>query len=153
MKNLAIVGIIIVLILIPSKVAFMKEDHITNISEEIRKIAEDQLDYLNIDKWDEFANGLNKNGDYLSSNVSIREMIINIVSGNFQFNWNQVFQTIGATLFDEITLNLSFMVKIFAIAIITGILNNFKSNFSNASVGELAWMICYIMIVVLIIQA
>ena len=113
MKNLAIVGIIIVLILIPSKVAFMKEDHITDISEEIRKIAEDQLDYLNIDKWDEFANGLNKNGDYLSSNVSIREMIINIVSGNFQFNWNQVFQTIGATLFDEITLNLSFMVKIF----------------------------------------
>ena len=55
--------------------------------------------------------------------------------------------------FREISYSLSLVIKILAIAIITGALGNFKTSFSNSSVGELAWIISYIMIIILVIQS
>ena len=153
MKNWAIIGIVIVLLFIPTKSMSMEGEPKVDIGEEIHRIAEDQLDNLDIDSWDEFIEGLDHDQVGLLSTINVKELIINIVSGKFEFDWRNMLQTIIRMLFTEVSLNLSLMTKIIAIAIITGILNNFKTNFSNASVGELAWIVCYIMIVVLIVQS
>lgn len=153
MKNFAIIGIVIILLLIPTKAMSRERESEMNIGEEIRRIAEEQLDNLDIDRWDDFVKGLDSYQGDMFASINAKEMILNIISGKFDFDWREMLQTIGRTFFTEISLNLSLMAKIIAIAIITGILNNFKTNFSNASVGELAWIICYIMIVILIIQS
>ena len=80
-------------------------------------------------------------------------MIVKILNGDFEFDWKEIFQSIGKILFREISYSLSLVIKILAIAIITGALGNFKTSFSNSSVGELAWIISYIMIIILVIQS
>src|SRR5699024_2610328 len=55
--------------------------------------------------------------------------------------------------FREIAANISRMAKIFTIAIISSMLSNFKANFNSSSVSELAWLICYVMIIVIIVQS
>ena len=155
MKKLAILALIGMLLLIPSRIAIasVTEEPKVDIGEEIRKIAREQLDTLDINQWNEFVEELDSYQGSLFINVNPKEMIMNIVTGNFELDWREIYETIGKTFFTEISLNLSLMAKIFAIAIIMGILNNFKTNFSDGTVGELAWIVCYIMIVVLIIQS
>jgi len=155
MKNLAIVGFIVVLVLIPTDIliASATAESKIDIRKEIQKIAEEQLDILNINQWNEFNKNIDNNQGSLLSNFNIKEMIINLVTGNFTLDWKEIYKNFGKAFFAEIKMNLSLMAKIFTIAIFTGILGNFKTHFSNSTVGELAWIVCYIMIVVLIIQS
>ena len=108
---------------------------------------------MNIDQWNEFNKNLDNYQDGLLTNANLKETIINLVTGKFELNWKKIYESLGKAFFTEIKLNLSLMAKIFAIAIFTGILSNFKTNFSDSTVGELAWIVCYIMIVILIIQS
>ncbi len=155
MKNLAVIGVIVVLVLIPTNVlkASTTEEFQIDIREEIQKIAEEQLNILNINQWNEFIKNVDNYQDNLLANINIKEMIINLVTGNYKFDWREIYENFGKAFFAEIKLNLTLMAKIFAIAIFTGILSNFKTNFTDSTVGELAWIVCYIMIVVLIIQS
>src|SRR5690606_15058960 len=129
------------------------EEFQIDIREEIQKIAEEQLNILNINQWNEFIKNVDNYQDNLLANINIKEMIINLVTGNYKFDWREIYENFGKAFFAEIKLNLTLMAKIFAIAIFTGILSNFKTNFTDSTVGELAWIVCYIMIVVLIIQS
>lgn len=153
MKNLILIGIILILLLIPINVKATTEEPDVKIVEEIRNITEEQLDDLHIDRWDEFVKGIDNYQEDMFKGVSAKKMIMDIISGNFDFDWSSTMKSIGKALFHEISINLSLMAKIVAIAIITGILNSFKANFSNSTVADLAWLVCYIMIIVLIIQS
>jgi len=155
MKNLMIIGFVAILLIIPTNIleASITEESKVDIREEIQKIAEDQLDILDIDQWNKFNKNLDNYQGSLLATINFKEMIINLVTGKFELDWKKIYGNFGKVFFAEIKLNLSFMAKIFAIAIFTGILSNFKTNFSDSTVGELAWIVCYILIVVLIIQS
>ncbi len=155
MKNFIIISLIAILMIIPTNIikASTTQESRVDIREEIQKIAEEQLDILNIDQWNEFNKNLDNYQDGLLTNANLKETIINLVTGKFELNWKKIYESLGKAFFTEIKLNLSLMAKIFAIAIFTGILSNFKTNFSDSTVGELAWIVCYIMIVILIIQS
>ncbi|NLN41649.1 MAG: stage III sporulation protein AE [Clostridiales bacterium] len=155
MKNFIIISLIAILMIIPTNIikASTTQESRVDIREEIQKIAEEQLDILNIDQWNEFNKNLDNYQDGLLTNANLKETIINLVIGKFELNWKKIYESLGKAFFTEIKLNLSLMAKIFAIAIFTGILSNFKTNFSDSTVGELAWIVCYIMIVILIIQS
>ena len=155
MKNFIIISLIAILMIIPANIikASTTQESRVDIREEIQKIAEEQLDILNIDQWNEFNKNLDNYQDGLLTNANLKETIINLVTGKFELNWKKIYESLGKAFFTEIKLNLSLMAKIFAIAIFTGILSNFKTNFSDSTVGELAWIVCYIMIVILIIQS
>ncbi len=152
MKNFIIIGIALIFALIPIKVTATEKPS-SDIREEIRKIAEEQLNSLEINRWNEFIKEIDNNQGHLLATIDAKDMIMDIIGGQFDFDWKNMLQTIGKTFFSEITVHISLMVKIIAIAIITGLLNNFKTSFGDASIGELAWIVCYIMIVLLVIQS
>lgn len=153
MKNWVIIGIVAILILIPIKAKSSQGDPTNSMEEEFLRISQDQIDGLDISTWDDFIKEIENSQDTLIKDFDVKTTIKNLVSGNFKFDWMTLFQTIGNFFFREIGANISFMAKIFAIAIMSGMLNNFKANFSSSSVGELAWIICYVMIVILIVQS
>lgn len=160
MRNITIIIIVILLVLIPIEAMCMEDsfqidedDSKVNIENEIHNITQEQLNNLDMAAWEEFIEGLDNSETNPFYDINAKEMIMNIIKGKFDFDWQNIFQTIGKMFFSELYLNLSLMIKIIVIAIITGILNNFKTSFTNASVGELAWIVCYIMVVVLIVQS
>lgn len=153
MKKSMLIGMILVALLLPLRTIQAQPESNGDLVNEIRRIAEDQLDNLNIDKWNEYIKDIDNYQDSLLANMDAKEMIVKILGGDFEFDWKDIFQSIGRTFFAEISNSLSLLIKILAIAIIAGALGNFKTNFSDSSVGELAWIISYIMIIILVIQS
>jgi stage III sporulation protein AE len=153
MKKSILIGMILVALLLPLRTIQAQPESNGDLVNEIRRIAEDQLDNLNIDKWNEYIKHIDNYQDSLLANMDAKEMIVKILGGDFEFDWKDIFQSIGRTFFAEISNSLSLLIKILAIAIIAGALGNFKTNFSDSSVGELAWIISYIMIIILVIQS
>ncbi|MGI5851045.1 MAG: stage III sporulation protein AE [Caldicoprobacterales bacterium] len=153
MKKSMLIGMILVTLLFPMRLIHAQPESNGDPGDEIRRIAEDQLDNLNIDQWNEYIKGIGNYQENIFINMDAKEMIVKILNGDFEFDWKEIFQSIGKILFREISYSLSLVIKILAIAIITGALGNFKTSFSNSSVGELAWIISYIMIIILVIQS
>jgi stage III sporulation protein AE len=153
MKKSMLIGMILVTLLFPMRLIQAQPESNGDPGDEIRRIAEDQLDNLNIDQWNEYIKGIGNYQENIFINMDAKEMIVKILNGDFEFDWKEIFQSIGKILFREISYSLSLVIKILAIAIITGALGNFKTSFSNSSVGELAWIISYIMIIILVIQS
>jgi stage III sporulation protein AE len=153
MKKSMLIGMILVALLLPLRTIQAQPESNGDLVNEIHRIAEDQLDNLNIDKWNEYIKDIDNYQDSLLANMDAKEMIVKILGGDFEFDWKDIFQSIGRTFFAEISNSLSLLIKILAIAIIAGALGNFKTNFSDSSVGELAWIISYIMIIILVIQS
>ena len=153
MKNLTLFGIIIIILSLPSISMAEQDEPRVDMGEEIRQIAEEQLNNLDIHRWEEFLKGINGDRVVALEKFSPKKMVLDFISGRFEFDWKLIFNTVGTTLFNEVRSNLGLMIKIIAIALIAGILDKFKSSFNDSSVGELAWIVCYIMIVVLIVQS
>jgi stage III sporulation protein AE len=153
MKKSMLIGMILVTLLFPMRLIQAQPESNGDPGDEIRRIAEDQLDNLNIDQWNEYIKGIGNYQEDIFINMDAKEMIVKILNGDFEFDWKEIFQSIGKILFREISYSLSLVIKILAIAIITGALGNFKTSFSISSVGELAWIISYIMIIILVIQS
>ncbi|MFY9178059.1 MAG: stage III sporulation protein AE [Caldicoprobacterales bacterium] len=155
MRKLIVISFVVILTLIPvNKVkALNTEESKIDLREEIKKIADEQLDLLNINQWDHVIKEIDDYQFNLLENANLKELIIDLATGRFEIDWKQIYENLCKTFLSEIRLNLLLMAKIFAIAVVIGILDNFKSNFSHSTIGELAWMTCYMMIVVLIIQS
>ena len=97
MKNFIIISLIAILMIIPTNIikASTTQESRVDIREEIQKIAEEQLDILNIDQWNEFNKNLDKYQDGLLTNANLKETIINLVTGKFELNWKKIYESLG----------------------------------------------------------
>lgn len=67
--------------------------------------------------------------------------------GDFKFSVQGLFNRIISYLLEEVFLNINVLLKIVILAIICAILKNLQNSFLGESVGELAFFVCYIVIV------
>ena len=90
------------------------------------------------------------------SNDSIKEIIPDynpdkIISdaakGNLNFDVNGIINRALMMLFKEIYINISILLKLAVLIILCAILRNLQTSFLSKSVGELAFYICYIVLV------
>lgn len=153
MKKILSVGIVFLCLIFSGKTIWAVEDHYKDPNDEIFNMAKYQLDDLNLDKWDEYLTDRENKGSNLLGGASVKEMIEEILKGNFEFSWKDLFQSIGGTFFSEISSASALMLKIIIISIFMGLFNNFKTSFTNSTISELAWISCYIMVVILIVQS
>ena len=67
--------------------------------------------------------------------------------GDFEFSITGMLNRVVRYLLSEIFLNIDILIKIVILAIICAILKNLQNTFLSESVGELAFFVCYIVIV------
>lgn len=76
------------------------------------------------------------------------EQIIKDVSeGRFDFNFKSIANNALRFLFKELYQNLGILVKLAVLIVICALLKNLQATFLNESVGEIAFYVCYIVIV------
>jgi len=80
--------------------------------------------------------------DYNPENI-----IKDAVKGNFKFNINSIVNSVLRALFKEIYINMDILVKLMVLIVLCAVLNNLQASFLSKSVGELAFYICYIVLV------
>ena len=83
--------------------------------------------------------------DYESMIESIRE-------GNFEFDYKKFLGNLGDFFIKEVRNNIGVLIQIVLIALLMGLLHNLKSSFSKEGVSQIAFYVCYILIITLLIS-
>jgi stage III sporulation protein AE len=70
-----------------------------------------------------------------------------VAKGEFEFNIKGILNRILRYLFKEIYANIDVLIKLAVLVILCSVLKNLQSSFLSESVGELAFYVCYMVIV------
>jgi len=81
------------------------------------------------------------------------ELIEDISQGNFEFDYKKILGNAGNFFIKEFRSSIGLAIQIVLIAIIMGLLDNLKSSFSSEGVSQIAFYVCYIIIVTLLISS
>ncbi|MCX7747496.1 MAG: stage III sporulation protein AE [Clostridia bacterium] len=71
--------------------------------------------------------------------------------GNFQFDLKGILNRALMFIFKEVYQNLHILIKLVILVVLCAVLKNLQSSFLSQSVGELAFYVCYIVIVSILI--
>lgn len=74
-------------------------------------------------------------------------LIKDVAKGELKFDIASIFNRILLFLFKEVYINIDILIKLVVLVIICAVLNNLQSSFMSKSVGELAFYVCYIVLV------
>lgn len=75
------------------------------------------------------------------------KIVSEAVKGDLKFSFSGILNRIIKYLLKEVFLNVDILIKIVILAIICAILKNLQNSFLSESVGELAFFVCYIVLV------
>lgn len=104
-------------------------------TEEVNSI-EDKLKKTMDEEFDEIMPGYNP-----------ESLIKEVAKGEFKFDIASVFNRILMFLFKEVYINIDILIKLVVLVIICAVLKNLQASFMSKSVGELAFYVCYIVMV------
>lgn len=104
-------------------------------------------------------NGIEKINDYLDNNFSDsisgyynpQDILKDSLKGNLKFNIPGFLNKALKYLFKEFYINLSLFIKLIVLAILCAILKNLQASFLSKSVGELAFYVCYVVIISIVV--
>ncbi|OPZ93626.1 MAG: Stage III sporulation protein AE precursor [Firmicutes bacterium ADurb.Bin419] len=92
-------------------------------------------------------NTMDKNFNEIMPGYDPESMIKNVAKGKFEFDITGIFNRVLMFLFQEIYLNIDILIKLIVLVIICAVLKNLQTSFMSKGVGELAFYICYIVMV------
>lgn len=76
-----------------------------------------------------------------------RELIADAAGGKLEFNARGIADRVLKFLFRELYQNLGLLIKIVVLVILCALLKNLQTSFLSESVGEIAFFVCYVVIV------
>lgn len=89
----------------------------------------------------------NSDSQQLFPEFDPQKIISSAAKGDFDFSITELLNRVVKYLLSEIFLNVDILIKLVILAIICAILKNLQNSFLSESVGELAFFVCYIVIV------
>lgn len=78
-----------------------------------------------------------------SPNLSFGETVQNLLSGNVKLSFEGMVQSLLNLLLKEVKENLSTLVKLLVLAILSGILCNLQQSMPESGIGEVAFLACF----------
>lgn len=90
---------------------------------------------------------MNEDTDKLFPEFNPEKIITDAAKGDFEFSPEGLLKRGLNYLLKEVFLNVDILLKIVILSIICAVLKNLQSSFMGESVGELAFFVCYIVIV------
>ncbi|RXE59680.1 stage III sporulation protein AE [Acetivibrio mesophilus] len=88
-----------------------------------------------------------ENIDEIMPGYDPEKIIRDVAKGRFEFDVPNTANRILGYLFEEIYLNMDILIKLIVLVALCAVLNNLQTSFLNKGVGELAFYVCYIVLV------
>lgn len=131
------------------------ESEITEIEtekEELEKELEEKIDEqlrdLDLSALENFLNGLTEEQKEIFGSSGFFEKIQAIISGEFGENTASIFQALLSLILTELLNILPFIASIIAIAVLAGLLSDFRGN--SKEIGDIIHFVCYGVIIVIV---
>ena len=117
------------------------------------KAITDQLDILDMDEIQSFADQVNKETKGAVPELNVKEMLLGVIKGNPLVNIESLILDLGKLLIKEVLLNFKVMGQIIVLAVFCAILQNLHGAFEGTSVSKLAYSAAYILIAIISINS
>lgn len=146
MRKKGIMLLLICIIMLSTLVAGVYAD-------DTEKILKDQLNTLDIEDIQSFADKVNQQSEGAIPTIDIKEMIWTLLKGNPIVNVKTMVLGLGKMLIKEVILNFNVMGQIIVLCVVCAVLQNLHGAFEGETVGKLAYNACYILIVIIAIKS
>ncbi len=142
MKNIVILTLSFLLII--------NFTYIVNASEVDKDILNQQMEALDFEGID---NQIRQQGVGFDNNISFEDLVLKIISGEIDFSMGNLLVSFLYMLFGEIYQCGGLMRNLLVISILSALLKNLTESFKNKSVGELAFYISYVVLIMVLFTA
>ncbi|SFP91109.1 stage III sporulation protein AE [Caldicoprobacter faecalis] len=124
-----------------------------DIREQMQLAIDRQLEGLNVERWDEFIEEIQQQGNPAFQEGNARDLIKKILTGEFSLNLRDFWIHITRIFYREVMANLGLMAKIIALAVVCGVLKNMQDSFQSVSAAEVAYFVCYMVVMLMVIHS
>lgn len=154
-KMLGVLVLVLVLVAAPARAANngVETGKSDDLYKELEAMVSEQLDSIDTSDWEQYLRYIEESGSRITKGKSAHEVIAGLLKGTYAVDIGEIFQEITMAFFSDLSSNLVLLAKIIVLAIICSIFNYMKSSFSNESVGEIGYFVCYSVAVILIVQS
>lgn len=137
-------AILIALILLAPGKSYAATDN----KPETADILDEQLQANDTDSiGDSLKKYYSKDSEQLFPRFDPQKIVTDAAKGDFKLSIPELLNRILKYLLNEIFVNADILIKIIVLAVLCAILKNLQNSFLSESVGELAFFVCYIVIV------
>jgi len=151
MKKNKSLFLIFLLLLIP-QISFCSEVE-GEIYEENKSLIEEQFDKLNLSGIENFLDNLDKTTYDYFPKIGLKEFILSMIKGENRIDGKSILIGILKIFLKEVLANITILINILSIVIISGILTNLQSSFETNNVSKLAYFVSYMVISIILIRS
>lgn len=150
MKRKIFIGILAVVFLIISSswVMALAADKMDNPG-----ILDTQMENIDIAEMQQLLNSLNQEVKGYIPELNAGDMIKALARGKMDISAGQIISGIGRYLFAQVLANINLLVKLLVLAIIYAVLRNIQNSFGNGVTGELAQIVCMLVLIAIAVQS
>ncbi|MCQ1529822.1 stage III sporulation protein AE [Lutispora saccharofermentans] len=117
----------------------------------MENLLDEQLNQLNLDEIQRFADDIVLNSEGMITEISIKEIIKSVYIDSGSLSLKAIFSKLWLFLWRELAQNLDLLGKIMILSVFCAILQNLHAGFDDESVGKIAYSVCYVLIIILAI--
>ncbi|QIB26006.1 stage III sporulation protein AE [Caloranaerobacter azorensis] len=147
MNNRFLLLLIMILCFIPESVV-IAEDNIG-----IDNIIEEQLEKLNIEELQRTIDNITKDNEQYFKKIDVLEYIKSLLKGERVFSFEEVLKSLLTLIFKEIMINSKLLGQLLILSILCAVLTNIQSAFEKNTVGELAFYVCYMLLIAIAMKS
>lgn len=125
----------------------------TQVFSDENDIIQEQINSIDTEELQKFADNINNQTSTYMPELNVKQMIYDIFKGNPLVNLKNIFSEIIRYFIREITYNLGLLIKIIVLSIFCAVLQNLHGAFEKDTIGKLAYSICYVLIVIMMINS
>ena len=149
-----ILALLLILLLIPVGVSSkMPNAEEQELKKKLESGLDDQINILDTREWDRLMKELKNQGNPMVKETDVKKVIRDLVTGNFNFDLKGILSVMGDSFFRELKGNMAWMIQVLVLAVICGVLNHLQGSFENSSVASIAYFVCYLVVMVLVIHS
>lgn len=116
-------------------------------------IINSQLENIEFKEIEDILRSLDSSmGEYLSTS-SFKEMVNMIITGDSPLTPSQFLSAFIKYIFRETVANTKILIQLIVLAVICAILRNMQNAFENEAISQLAYSVCYLVLIIIVIQS
>lgn len=147
-KIVLLVLSLLIILLFPYNV-FADDEDILNLD----KLIEKRMESLKIDELEHLIKEINNTTEEIFPKVNFKNFMISLIKSEKVFDGEEVLTGIFKLIFREVLVNSELLAKLLILSIICSIFTNLQSAFEKDTVGEIAFYVCYLILISLSIKS
>ncbi len=148
-KKIYVLALLTIIILFFSSNALADDGEILSLDQ----LIEQQMENLKIDELEQLVREINSTTKDALPQINFKDFMVSLIKGENVLDGGKLLNGILKIVFSEVIANSSLLAKLLILGIICSLFTNIQSAFESDAVGEVAFYVCYLILISLSIKS